>query len=77
LPRRLTKQEFIDRTLVRWRQQLPGQARRVSQRDAELVGFVYEQLLEENYRNAFPDASEEERERLEKEALKRALGRED
>jgi hypothetical protein len=57
--RRLTKEEFVDRTLVRWKMREGG--RRVAARDAELVRFVYEQVLEENYRVAFPDATESER----------------
>lgn len=55
--RRLSKQQFIDRTLVRW-QARPDAKFRVAARDAELVGFVYEELWLENYGTAFPDAEE-------------------
>ena len=59
--RRLTKQQFVDRTMVRWQQRLvDGGAvtRRVAKRDAELIEFVYEELWNENYNNHFPDAEE-------------------
>jgi hypothetical protein len=57
--RRLTKQQFVDRTIARWLR-TGGIGRRVTKRDAELVAFVYDQLWEENYGNAFPDATEKE-----------------
>lgn len=65
MARRLTKDEFCDRTLFRWQQKLTDDAhflvRRVAKRDGDLVRFVYEQLREENYNVAFPDATESER----------------
>jgi hypothetical protein len=54
--RRLTKQQFIDRTMVRWKGK---DYKRVAQRDRELAEFVYEQLMAENYAVAFPDATED------------------
>jgi hypothetical protein len=70
MARRLTREEFCDRTLFRWQQKLTDEAhflvRRVAKRDGDLVRFVYDQILEENYRVAFPDASEEERKKKEK-----------
>jgi hypothetical protein len=59
LGRRLTKQQFVDRTIARWLR-TDGIGRRVTKRDAELVAFVYEELRSENYNNAFPDAFPEE-----------------
>ena len=71
MARRLTEREFVDRTLVRWKQKLnllepAGAVRRVASRDAELVQFVYDEMIAEIYRVNVPDASEEERQKEKK-----------